>query len=234
MRPRLARTLAVLALLFLAAGLVSGPGQGRTDGRTTAADIASRATVRPSLSGTSSAAAKSAGRAVAPLLRRMTLGVPAVVPQGRSNQSAATVKARGTSRTPATRTNALKTRSGGQRATTTTPPTSSPPSSKPKSTATSSPAPSTPVTDATSTATVDWACVREKESGGNYSEGGDEPYGGAYQFAVSTWQALGFPGVPNTSPPWMQDQAALKLWAWDLRYTGNPWSAWETAPMCGL
>ena len=74
MRPRLARTLAVLALLFLAAGLVSTPG-ARTDGRTTAADIASRATVRPSLSGTSSAAAKSAE---SPLLHRMTVA-PVVV-----------------------------------------------------------------------------------------------------------------------------------------------------------
>ena len=78
--------------------------------------------------------------------------------------------------------------------------TSSPPSSKPKSTATSSPAPSTPVTDANSTNTPDWDCLRSKESGGDYSIGGDEPYGGAYQAAVSTWQALGFSGVPNTSP----------------------------------
>ena len=61
-----------------------------------------------------------------------------------------------------------------------------------------------------------------------------EPVGGAYQFNLGTWQALGFPGVPNTSPPWMQDKAALALYAYDLKATGNPWSAWQTAPMCGL
>ena len=105
----------------------------------------------------------------------------------------------------------------------------------PKSTAASSPAPGT-LADRrdNSTNTLDWDCIAAHESGGSYTIGGAEPYGGKYQFSLETWQALGFPGVPNTSPPWMQDQAALKLWAWDLRYTGNPWSAWETAPMCGL
>jgi hypothetical protein len=32
----------------------------------------------------------------------------------------------------------------------------------------------------------------------------------------------------------MQDQAALALYHWDLIHTYSPWSAWETAPMCGL
>lgn len=130
--------------------------------------------------------------------------------------------------------NVLKTRSGGQRATTTTPPTSSPPSSSARSTAGSSPAPGTLPTDATSTNTLDWACIRQKESGDDYQRGGDEPFGGAYQASVSTWQALGFSGVPNAAPPWEQDQFALKLYQWDARYTGNPWSAWETASACGL
>ena len=201
---------AALALLFLgllAAGLVSTPGQVRTDVSKTAAGIASRATVRPSLSGTRAAAAKTAE---SPLLRRMT-------------RSGVAVRA------------SVVTRPGVSSATTTTtPPTSSPPSSKPKSTATSSPTPSTPVTDATSTDTPDWDCLRSKESGGDYSIGGDEPYGGAYQAAVSTWQALGFSGVPNAAPPVVQDEFALKLYTWDLRYTGNPWSAWQTAPACHL
>ena len=173
MRPRLARTLAVLALLV---GLAWAPAAVRTDGRASASLPISPATAarplaaslttstasandgrrsaavaksaeRPSTSSRRPLAASTSQRAVAPLLRRMTLGAPAVVPLVRSNWSGLA----STSRTPATRTNALKTRSGGQRATTTTPPTSSPPSSKPKSTATSSPAPSTPVTDATST-----------------------------------------------------------------------------------
>jgi hypothetical protein len=32
----------------------------------------------------------------------------------------------------------------------------------------------------------------------------------------------------------VQDEFALKLYAWDARYTYSPWSAWETAPLCGL
>ena len=37
--------------------------------------------------------------------------------------------------------------------------------------------------DATSTNTPDWACIRQHESGDNYAEGN----GGAYQFADGTW-----------------------------------------------
>ena len=37
--------------------------------------------------------------------------------------------------------------------------------------------------DATSTNTADWACIRQHESGGNYSVGN----GGAYQFELGTW-----------------------------------------------
>ena len=88
--------------------------------------------------------------------------------------------------------------------------------------------------DGTSTNTADWACIRQHESGGDYQIGGMEPYGGAYQFSVGTWQGLGFSGVPNQASSQTQDRAALALYAYDLRVTGNPWSAWETAPMCGL
>ncbi len=42
------------------------------------------------------------------------------------------------------------------------------------------PAPAGGVSDATSTNTPDWACIRQHESGGNYAEGG----GGAYQFTT--------------------------------------------------
>ena len=59
-------------------------------------------------------------------------------------------------------------------------------------------------------------------------------HGGAYQFSVGTWQGLGFSGVPNQASSQTQDRAALALYAYDLRVTGNPWSAWETAPGCGL
>jgi len=88
--------------------------------------------------------------------------------------------------------------------------------------------------DATSTNTPDWSCIRNAESHDDYSSGGDEPYGGAYQFSVSTWQSLGFAGVPNEAAPVTQDQAALALYAYDLRAFGNPWEAWQTAPLCGL
>lgn len=91
-----------------------------------------------------------------------------------------------------------------------------------------------PKTDATSTKTKDWACIRQKESGDNYRSGGLEPYGGAYQFAVSTWRSLGFKGLPNQASPATQDRAALALYRWDRKYTGDPWSAWQTAPLCGL
>lgn len=246
MRPRLARTLAVLALLFLAAGLVSTPG-ARTDGRTTAADIASRAIVHPSLSGTRAAAAKSAGRAVTPLLRRMLPGTPGpewlgvrvhALPSSVATNRRASVGNTAAPINRASRTHSatavVTTPSTQPRTSTMRASTSSIPSSKPKSTATSSPAPSTPVTDATSTNTPDWNCIAAHESGGSYTIGGAEPYGGKYQFSLETWRALGFPGVPNTSPPWMQDQAALALYHWDLIHTYSPWSAWETAPMCGL
>ncbi len=87
-------------------------------------------------------------------------------------------------------------------------------------------------TDATSTHTRDWACIRWHESRGNYRVVGDQY--GAYQFTLRTWHMLGYRGPPNLAPPREQDQAALRLWHWDLAHTGNPWSAWQTAPLCGL
>jgi hypothetical protein len=92
----------------------------------------------------------------------------------------------------------------------------------------------TPVSDATSTDTPDWACIRERESRDNYTESGMEPEGGAYQFNLVTWASLGFSGTPAGSPAWVQDRAALALYKWDARYTWSPWSAWQTAPACGL
>lgn len=91
------------------------------------------------------------------------------------------------------------------------------------------------LTDATSVHTADWACIRFHESGspeGDYTIVGDAL--GAYQFQEETWQMLGYAGEPQDAPPWEQDQAALRLYAWDEEHTGNPWSAWSTAPLCGL
>lgn len=89
-----------------------------------------------------------------------------------------------------------------------------------------------PATDATSTHTRDWACIRWYESRDNYRSVGDQY--GAYQFTLGTWRMLGYKGFPNRASAHEQNQAALRLWHWDLVHTGNPWSAWQTAPLCGL
>jgi glutamate synthase domain-containing protein 2 len=79
--------------------------------------------------------------------------------------------------------------------------------------------------DATSTNTPDWACIREHESGGNYGDGN----GGAYQFEFGTWQALtGLPSPAEDYPPAVQDAAALKLFA------ERGWEPWTTRYVCGL
>ena len=76
-------------------------------------------------------------------------------------------------------------------------------------------------------------CVRWAESRDEYTIGGDEPHGGAWQFSVSTWQAkppygIGETGLPNEASPAVQNAAAYKLW----RLAG--WSQWQTAPGCGV
>ena len=79
--------------------------------------------------------------------------------------------------------------------------------------------------DATSTNTPDWACIRQHESGDNYAEGG----GGAYQFELGTWEGLTGLGTPaQDSPPAVQDAAALKL------YAERGWEPWTTRYVCGL
>jgi hypothetical protein len=87
------------------------------------------------------------------------------------------------------------------------------------------PAPAGTANDATSTNTPDWACIRAHESGDNYSEGG----GGAYQFALGTWQGLTRLSTPaQDSPPAVQDAAALQL------YAQRGWEPWTTRYVCGL
>ena len=85
--------------------------------------------------------------------------------------------------------------------------------------ATPAPAPPGGVSDATSTNTADWACIRQHESGGNYSVGN----GGAYQFELGTWTSLtGLPSPAQDYPPAVQDAAALKL------YSQRGWEPWTT------
>jgi hypothetical protein len=91
--------------------------------------------------------------------------------------------------------------------------------------ATSLPVPASAGSDATSTNTPNWACIRQHESGGNYSEGG----GGAYQFELGTWAGLTGLGIPaQDSPPSVQDAAALRL------YAERGWEPWTTRYVCGL
>ncbi|MCB9389654.1 MAG: transglycosylase family protein [Acidimicrobiia bacterium] len=66
------------------------------------------------------------------------------------------------------------------------------------------------------------AHLRQCESGGNYSINTGNGYFGAYQFSPSTWAGLGYSGMPHTSPPALQDEAAQKLIA------RSGFSAWPT------
>jgi len=68
-----------------------------------------------------------------------------------------------------------------------------------------------------------WAELRQCESGGNYSDNTGNGYYGAYQFILSTWRGLGFPGLPSNATPAVQDQAAQKLQA------RSGWGQW---PAC--
>ena len=86
-------------------------------------------------------------------------------------------------------------------------------------------APAGGVSDATSTNTADWACIRQHESNDNYAEGN----GGAYQFEFGTWTALtGLPSPAEDYPPAVQDAAALKL------FSQRGWEPWSTRYVCGL
>ncbi len=95
----------------------------------------------------------------------------------------------------------------------------------PPAIAASLPVPASSGSDATSTDTPDWACIRQHESGGNYAEGS----GGAYQFELGTWEGLtGLSTPAQDSPPSVQDAAALRL------YAERGWEPWTTRYACGL
>ena len=90
-------------------------------------------------------------------------------------------------------------------------------------------------TDANSTHTRDWACIRWHESGDNYRASGAEYLGGAYQISPYVWQAqLGYRGYPAWASKALQNHAALRLWHYALRVWGDPWHPWQTAVLCGL
>jgi|GEM_PF-2201470 len=94
----------------------------------------------------------------------------------------------------------------------------------PEPTLVSAPAPV--LSDATSTTTPDWACIRLHESGDRFNS--PTAPGGAYGFLESTWLSLGYSGWPYEAPPWVQGQAALFL------YNELGWQPWSTRFVCGL
>ncbi len=69
----------------------------------------------------------------------------------------------------------------------------------------------------------DLARLRECESGGDYQADTGNGYYGAYQFALSTWQGLGYSGLPSAASPATQDQAAMRL---------EQFAGWGQWPVC--
>jgi septal ring factor EnvC (AmiA/AmiB activator) len=100
------------------------------------------------------------------------------------------------------------------------PATTAAPTTAPRATEvqTAAPAPAS-----SSSVDATFACIRQLESGNNYSS----PGGGAYQFQDATWHSLGYTGSAQDHPPAVQDEAARKLQARD------GWTPWTTAPLCG-
>ncbi len=78
---------------------------------------------------------------------------------------------------------------------------------------------------AASSASTAWQRLRMCESGNNYSADTGNGYFGAYQFSLSTWQALGFAGLPSQASPATQDAAAQRL------YDVAGWQPW---PVCSV
>lgn len=86
--------------------------------------------------------------------------------------------------------------------------------------------PPTAVSDATSTTTPDWACIRLHESGDRFNT--PAAPGGAYGFLEGTWLSLGYTGWAYQAPPSVQDEAVLFL------YNELGWTPWSTRFVCGL
>lgn len=107
------------------------------------------------------------------------------------------------------------------------PPTSPPTWPRPRVVPKRSPIRASAASGTASLASI-WACIRQKESGGNYAENTGNGYYGAYQFDLGTWHSLGYPGRPDQAPPADQDAAAQKL------YSERGFAPWaNTARMCG-
>jgi nucleoid-associated protein YgaU len=87
-------------------------------------------------------------------------------------------------------------------------------------------APAQPVTTSYSGASGSFqSCVIARESGGNPAAVNPvSGAGGLYQFLPSTWQALGFSGLPQNAPVSVQNAAFAKEYA---QSGGGAWSAYD-------
>jgi hypothetical protein len=82
-----------------------------------------------------------------------------------------------------------------------------------------------PAVSAPSSVAGTMACIRNAESGDNYSAvNASTGAGGAYQFMPSTWAGLGGAGLPEDASPGEQDAMAYKL------YQEAGWSPWAGDP----
>jgi len=88
------------------------------------------------------------------------------------------------------------------------------------------PPPPPVITDANSTATADWMCIRIHESGDRYND--PAAPSGAYGILLSTWESFGYSGWPYQAAPAVQDHLALELYH---MYGFHPWSSRYA---CGL
>lgn len=82
------------------------------------------------------------------------------------------------------------------------------------------------------------ACIRQRESGGNYSTNTGNGYYGAYQFLPGTWQfhvehphpLRGWPVRADLASPAQQTFIVWRTYIWD----GRSFREWGTAGGCGL
>ncbi len=88
------------------------------------------------------------------------------------------------------------------------------------------PPPPPPPTDANSTDTADWQCIRDRESGDEYNNPAEPS--GAYGILLVTWQSNGYSGWPYEAPAATQDALALKL------YHEFGWAPWSSRYSCGI
>lgn len=86
------------------------------------------------------------------------------------------------------------------------------------------PAPTSAPAISTAGSGLDWAALRQCESGGNYSINTGNGFYGAYQFDLGTWHGVGGVGYPHEAAPAEQDKRAQILY--DDRGAA-PW------PVCG-